>query len=101
MFARIKAALALSWAVIAKPIDKTAKLRHAKRATTFALAGALAGCLPTTAPLSGADPADPAAKIPRASYRSVVAPYTSLQPAEPGPWLEQNRRLAPAPKSGQ
>jgi len=61
----------------------------------------LGGCLPMTAPLVGADPADPGAKVASVGYRSTVAPYTRLRPTAPSPWREQNDRVAPAPKSGQ
>jgi len=60
----------------------------------------LGGCLPTV-PVAGADPADPSAKVAGVRYRSTVAPYTSLRPAQPLSWREQNDRAAPAPKSGQ
>jgi hypothetical protein len=59
----------------------------------------LGGCLPTAVPLAGADPADPSAKVAGIRYRSTVAPYTSLRPATPSSWREQNDRVAPAPKS--
>jgi hypothetical protein len=58
----------------------------------------LAGCLPTTVPLGGADPADPTAKVAGVGYRSTIAPYTSLRPTTPSSWREQNDRVAPAPK---
>ena len=48
-------------------------------------------------PFGGPDPSDPV-PVPPASYRSVVAPYTSLRPAKPGNWLQQNQ--SPAPPSG-
>jgi hypothetical protein len=62
-------------------------------------AGGLAsGC---TAPLAGQahDPADPAAKVAGVGYRSTVAPYSSLRPAVPTSWREQNQRVAPSPPS--
>lgn len=59
----------------------------------------LGGCLPTTVPLVGADPADPSARVAGVGYRSTVAPYSSLRPVAPAPWREQNDRAAPAPKS--
>jgi hypothetical protein len=61
----------------------------------------LGGCLPATVPLVGADPADPGVKVAGVGYRSTVAPYTRLRPTAPGPWREQNERVAPAPKSDQ
>jgi hypothetical protein len=63
------------------------------------LALLLAGCAsaPTT-PFAGADPADPAARVPRAAYRSTIEPYRRQRPVEPADWREQNERVAPAPK---
>ena len=61
----------------------------------------LGGCVPTTVPLVGADPADPGAKVAGVGYPSTVAPYTSLRPTAPGSWREQNERAAPQPKAAQ
>jgi hypothetical protein len=61
----------------------------------------LGGCLPTTVPLAGADPADPNARVAGVSYRSTIAPYTSLRPTTPSSWREQNDRVAPTSKSNQ
>ena len=61
----------------------------------------LGGCLPTTVTLAGADPADPSAKVAGVRYRSTTAPYTSLRPAQPSSWREQNDRAAPPPKTGK
>jgi hypothetical protein len=63
-----------------------------------ATALALSGCMPATTQVAGADPADPAAKVARAGYRSTIAPYTSLRPAAPAPWRERNESVAPQPK---
>jgi hypothetical protein len=60
----------------------------------------LAGCV-TTAPLAGADPADPQAKVANVGYRPTIAPYVSLRPASPTSWKDQNRRVAPTPKNEQ
>ena len=60
----------------------------------------LAGCA-TTVPLVGADPADPGAKVAKVGYRPTIAPYVSLRPTSPVGWREQNRRVAPTPKSEQ
>jgi hypothetical protein len=62
---------------------------------------ALGGCMPTTVPLAGADPADPGASVAGVGHRSTIAPYTSRRPTAPGSWREQNDRVAPAPKSDQ
>lgn len=97
MFAPIKARSVAMPAAAAKPINQ---FKHRRLAAALALSCSLAGCLPATTLRGGADPADPAARVGAANYRSTIAPYTSLRPAEPGPWLEQNRRVAPAPKSG-
>ncbi len=76
-------------------------IRFRTLAGMVATALTLGGCLPATAPLVGADPADPGVKVAGVGYRSTVAPYTSLRPTAPGPWREQNERVAPAPKSDQ
>jgi hypothetical protein len=65
------------------------------------MAVTLGGCLPATVPLAGADPADPGAKVAGVGYRSTLAPYSSLRPAAPSSWREQNDRVAPARKSGE
>ena len=52
----------------------------------------LGGCLPTTVPLAGADPSDPSAKVAGVRYRSTVAPYTSLRPAQPLSCHREGRR---------
>jgi hypothetical protein len=66
-----------------------------------AVALALSGCMPATVPMASADPADPAAKVARAGYRSTTAPYTSLRPATPAPWRERNGAATPQPKQDQ
>jgi hypothetical protein len=54
------------------------------------------GCLvPPPVAFSEPDPADPYVPVPAVSYRSVVAPYVSLRPAEPGNWQQQNQSVAP------
>jgi hypothetical protein len=61
----------------------------------------LAGCAdPPRSPAAGPDPADPGARAPRVDYRSTVGAYRSQRPVDPAPWVEQNERVAPAPKSG-
>jgi hypothetical protein len=58
----------------------------------------LSGCIPATTQVAGADPADPTAKVARASYRSTISPYTSLRPVTPAPWRGRNDAVAPQPK---
>ena len=101
MFAPIRAKAAAAVTVAPKPAATSHGCNRVRICATVALACGLAGCMPATAPLAGADPADAAAKVAPTGYRSTIAPYTSLRPAEPGPWLDQNRRVAPAPKSEQ
>jgi hypothetical protein len=67
----------------------------------IAATGFLAGCLPATTPLVGADPADPSAKVASVGYRSAIAPYTSMRPSAPAPWRQRNDNVAPQPKSDQ
>jgi hypothetical protein len=49
-------------------------------------------------PLAGADPADAGAPVRPAAYDSVLGRYTSRRPVDPGPWREQNERVAPTPR---
>jgi hypothetical protein len=66
-------------------------------AVLAAAAASLAGCLPATVPVVGADAADPAARTARVDYRSTLAPYTSLRPSRSAPWQERNDNVAPSP----
>lgn len=63
-----------------------------------AIAASLAGCMPQSVPLAGADPADPGAKVAGVRYRSTVAPYASLRPSTPSrdTWRERNDNVAPS-----
>jgi hypothetical protein len=63
----------------------------ARRATHCALLISAAlivqGCAATPQrPLTGLDPADPDARVPATSYRSVLRNRHGVQPAEPSPW---------------
>ena len=95
MLAHFGAKIAAVSTVAARLFDT----RYRIPAAVAAAALTLGGCLPTTAPLIGADPADPGAKVAGVGYRSTIAPYSSLRPAAPAPWREQNDRVAPTPKS--
>jgi hypothetical protein len=88
-------------AAVGSVVERLSGIRFRIFAGMTAAAFALAGCMPATVPLVGADPADPGAKIAGVGYRSTVAPYSSLRPAVPSPWRDQNDRVAPPPKSGQ
>jgi len=88
-------------AAVHSVVEKLFGIRSRTIAGLTAAALALAGCMPATVPLAGADPADPGAKVTGVGYRSTVAPYNSLRPAVPSSWRDQNDRVAPAPKSGQ
>lgn len=63
-------------------------------------AAALGGCQPTAPFVASADPADPNVAVPRATYRSAIAPYSSLRPSTPAPWLERNDAVSPK-RSGE
>jgi hypothetical protein len=97
MFAQFGAKFAAVRTVAAKLFNS----RPAVLAAISAGALTLGGCLPTTAPLAGADPADPSARVAGVGYSSTIGPYTGLRPVAPSSWREQNTRAAPAPKSGQ
>jgi len=55
----------------------------------------LAACQPRTVALSGADPADPAARVAPVCTSEVTAPYASLRPAAPSAWGRPNDSVAP------
>ncbi len=97
MFAQIGAILAAVQSVVAKLSHNRFRTIAGMTATALTLGG----CMQTAVPLAGADPADPNARVAGVSYRSTVAPYSSLRPTAPLSWREQNDRVAPAPKSGQ
>lgn len=85
-------------------VDEAVRKLSTRYRVLLAIGGSaliLGGCLPTTVPLPGDDPADPSARVAGVRYRSTVAPYTSLRPAQPSSWREQNDRAAPAPSSRQ
>lgn len=91
-------------AKIAAVQSVAARLFRSRPAVFTALAAGaltLGGCLPTTAPLAGTDPADPSARVAAVRYRPTIAPYAGLRPVAPSPWREQNDRAAPAPKTGK
>jgi len=70
-----------------------------KASILFVLIIGTAGC--TGAPPhrpTAAEPSNPAARVPPVAYRSTLGPYTSLRPAEPLSWREQNERLMPQQK---
>lgn len=97
MFAQLGANLAAVRSVAEKLFGN--RFRTIAGVTATALA--LGGCMQTAIPRAGADPADPNARVAGVDYRSTVAPYSSLRPAAPSSWREQNDRVAPAPKSGR
>ena len=97
MFAQLVARIA----AVRSVVEKLSGIRSGTIAGLTAAGLALAACMPATGPLVGADPADPGAKVAGVGYRSTVSPYSSLRPAVPSSWRDQNDRVAPAPKSGQ
>ena len=88
-------------AAVRSAVETIFGLRFPTLAGMAVTALALGGCMPTTAPLAGADPADPGARVAGVGYPSTIAPYTSRRPTAPSSWREQNDRVAPAPKSDQ
>lgn len=60
----------------------------------MAVALALGACS-ATIPDHLARPADPNARAPAVSYRSVTAGAASFRPAEPKDWRELNRKVGP------
>lgn len=84
----------------ARTLRRAASVRAALGAAAVALAAALAAACTADPPIPvvGSDPSDPRTRVPVTSYRSTVAPYESLRPVEPAPWLQQNQQVAPQPK---
>ena len=74
--------------------------RPVQAALLLALVFAVAGCA-APPPLTSSDPSDPAAPTRRIGYLSTTASYVSQRPVTPGPWRQQNERVAPRPKSEQ
>jgi len=56
-----------------------------------------AGCTAAPPPASSVAAADPAARVPAMRYRSVTPTSVMLAPAEPEPWQDINRNVAPPP----
>jgi hypothetical protein len=90
-----------TFAAIAAMAGRLSGLGLRRLVGVFVIAVGLSGCMPVTVPLAGADPANPAARVAAVKYRSTTEPYLRLRPAEPAPWLDQNKRVTPAPKSDQ
>ncbi|MGJ5206761.1 hypothetical protein [Bradyrhizobium sp. HKCCYLR20261] len=65
-------------------------------AAALVAATALAACQPRTVALSGADPADPSARVAPVRTSAVVAPYTPLRPAAPTRWGQRDPRSEPS-----
>ena len=98
MSAHIRAFNAAGERAVAKPSHITFGVLVA----LAALGLLLSGCADAPrAPVAGPDPSNPGVRAPRLDYRSTIGPYKSQRPVDPGPWTEQNERVAPAPKSGQ
>jgi hypothetical protein len=61
----------------------------------FGLVLAAAGCATAPPPASSVAAADPAVQVPPIQYRSVTLTSVMLAPAEPEPWQDVNRNVAP------
>ena len=58
----------------------------------------LGACSVASSQGQGPHPADPQARVPATSYRTVTSGYESRRPVEPLPWRELNERVAPQEK---
>jgi hypothetical protein len=85
-----------SLAVVRTVVESAHRIKFSASTGLAVAALTLGGCMPTTVPLAGADPADPGARVAGVGYRSTVAPYTSRRPSAPSAWRDQNDRAAPA-----
>lgn len=61
----------------------------------LAAVGLALGACSATVPDHLARPADPNARVPAITYRSVTAGAASFRPAEPKDWRELNRQVGP------
>lgn len=59
--------------------------------------GVALGACSATVPDHLARPADPNARVPALSYRSVTAGAATYRPADPKDWRELNRDVGPKP----
>ena len=82
-------------------------LRHGRSGALFrlgmgfpALLGS-AGCTATPPPASSIAAADPSAPVPATRYRSVTPVAVTMAPAEPKPWQDLNRNVAPRAAESQ
>lgn len=66
-----------------------------RSAVTTAVGVTLASCVASNPPLEGPDPSISTVPVPRVGYRSTLQGYQRQRPAEPAPWIEQNRRVTP------
>jgi len=66
-----------------------------KFAVLGAIAATLAGCAAWPNLDTVRDPADPTAKVPRHSYRSVMTGTVDYRPVQPKSWVDSNQRVAP------
>jgi hypothetical protein len=83
-------------------VTRLFRIKFGVLAVLAGLVPLLAGCADAPRlPAAGPDPADPGTRVPRVDYRSTLGSYRSQRPVDPASWVEQNERVAPAPKSGQ
>lgn len=59
------------------------------------LAITIAGCAEELPDLPSVAAADPAAPVPKTVYKPVTAGTENLKPAEPLPWGDSNKKVAP------
>lgn len=97
----MRAQIGATSAAVGSVLERISVIRLEMGAGLVVAAMTLGGCALPPAPLAGADPADPGARVADVGYRSSIAPYTSFRPTAPSGWTEQNQRVTPSPKSGQ
>jgi hypothetical protein len=95
MLSQLKAKLMAVHAAVGSPV------RRSLWTLSLGAVTILVGCAPHVAPLSGADPADATARTAAVSYRSTLGRHSSLRPAAPTSWGDQNERVAPKPEPPQ
>lgn len=87
-------------AILQRLDARSPKCRSLPRMVLALVALVLQGCSRApTVPLAGPDPSNPTQQAAPSRYHSTTESYVRRRPVEPLPWIEQNRRVTPAPKS--
>src|SRR3981081_2079366 len=82
-------------AAVGSVVERLYVIRFRTSAGVAVAALMLGGCMPTTVPLAGADPADRNARVAAVGHPSTVAPYKPLAPTRHSPPTATAQLLLP------